>query len=205
MHPRRSSAARATQGRQATMGDETFDRVEFHEVDRQRWPDFERLFESRGGPKYCWCMLFRARAAELRTASRGWRKEAMRHRVEEGVPIGLLGYLNGEPVAWCSMASRETYQRLRGQQDPAGTPGSVWSLACFFVPRQFQGKGMMKLLIGAAVDHAKAKGASVVEAYAVDPESPSYRFMGFVKSFEAAGFREVGRAGTRRHVMRLQV
>jgi hypothetical protein len=42
----------------------------------------------------------------------------------------------------------------------------------------------------------------VVEAYPVDADSPSYRFMGFVAPFEKAGFREVGRAGTRRHVMR---
>ena len=44
-----------------------------------------------------------------------------------------------------------------------------------------------------------------VEAYPVDPDSPSFRFMGWVSVFKAAGFREVGRAGTRRHVMRLKV
>ena len=62
---------------------------------------------------------------------------------------------------------------------------------------------MTRWLIAAAVEHARRKGASVVEAYPVDPDSPSYRFMGFVGTFEAMGFRAVGRAGTRRHVMRL--
>ena len=61
---------------------------------------------------------------------------------------------------------------------------------------------MAKRLIGAAVDHARERGAAVVEAYPVDPDSPSYRFMGYVGSFEAMGFRAIGRAGTRRHVMR---
>jgi hypothetical protein len=55
------------------------------------------------------------------------------------------------------------------------------------------------------VEHARRRGATVVEAYPVDPDSPSYRFMGFVSTFEAAGFREVGRAGARRHVMRLRL
>ena len=64
---------------------------------------------------------------------------------------------------------------------------------------------MTRLLIEAAVDHARGKGATVVEAYPVDPTSPSYRFMGFVGTFESMGFREVGRAGTRRHVMRLSL
>jgi hypothetical protein len=37
----------------------------------------------------------------------------------------------------------------------------------------------------------------------VAPDSPSYRFMGFVGAFEAAGFTEIEMAGSRRHVMRL--
>lgn len=40
---------------------------------------------------------------------------------------------------------------------------------------------------------------------AVYPNSPSYRFMGYVSVFEDAGFREVGKAGKRRHVMRLDL
>lgn len=47
------------------------------------------------------------------------------------------------------------------------------------------------------------RGASILEAYPVDPASPSYRFMGFIGAFAAAGFEEVEMAGSRRHVMRL--
>ena len=71
--------------------------------------------------------------------------------------------------------------------------------------RQYRGQGMTARLISAAVEHARARGATVVEAYPVDSDSPSYRFMGFVASFKKAGFVEAGRAGTRRHVMRLQL
>ena len=35
------------------------DEIEFHEVDRGRWSDLEGLFDSTGGPKYCWCMVWR--------------------------------------------------------------------------------------------------------------------------------------------------
>lgn len=131
------------------------------------------------------------------------KKAALESRVREGVPIGIVGYLNGDPVAWCSIAPRDTYRKLSGMTDAADEPGKVWSLVCMFVPRQLRGQGAAKRLIAAAVEHARAKGATVVEAYPVDPESPSYRFTGFVPSFIAAGFREVGTAGTRRHVMRL--
>lgn len=49
------------------------------------------------------------------------------------------------------------------------------------------------------------KSATIVEAYPVAPDSHSYMFMGFVPVSEAAGFRQAGRAGPRRHVMRLEV
>ena len=100
------------------------------------------------------------------------------------------------------IAPRESYRELGG---PADAPGSVWSIVCFFVPRRLRGQGMTKRLIGAAMDHARERGAAVVEAYPVDYGSPSYRFMGYVGSFEAMGFRAIGRTGTRRHVMRLSV
>jgi GNAT superfamily N-acetyltransferase len=173
--------------------------LEFHEVDASRWEDFERLFESRGGPKSCWCMVWRSGA---KTTKGQERKVAIRSYVRDGVPIGLLGYHQDEPVAWCSIAPRTTYRELGGPNDANEHPEDVWSLACFFIRRELRGEGLTKQIIEAAVRHAARHGATVVEAYPVDADSPSYRFMGYIKTFAAAGFHEVGRAGTRRHVMR---
>ena len=177
----------------------------FHEVDESRWEDFERLFADRGGPKSCWCMVWRATGAETRQTKGPERKAAIEARVRGKVSIGILGYLEGEPVAWCSIAPRPTYRRLGGPDVAGQDPDSVWSLACFFAHRELRGKGVASQLIDAAVAHARAKGATVVEAYPVEPGSPSYRFMGYVPTFEAAGFNHVNVAGTRRHVMRLSL
>ncbi|TAK64603.1 MAG: GNAT family N-acetyltransferase [Dehalococcoidia bacterium] len=179
--------------------------LEFREVDQATWPDMQHLFESRGGPKNCWCMVWRATGEEARRTDGASRKAAMARRLDAGVPVGLLGYLDGEPVAWCSIAPRETYRPLGGTNDAPCGRERVWSIACFFVKRELRGGGVTAQLIDAAVAHARRRGATVVEAYPVDPDSPSYRFMGFVSSFAAAGFREAGRAGSRRHVMRLEL
>jgi GNAT superfamily N-acetyltransferase len=177
----------------------------FRAVDRDSWDDLARLFQSRGGPKHCWCMVWRATPEEAKRTDGASRRAALERRVQAGVPVGILGYLEGQPVAWCSIAPRPTYRRLGGIDDPAEDPETVWSLACFFIARWQRGRGLMRQLIEAAVAHARAGGATVVEAYPVDPDAPSYRFMGFRPSFEAAGFQQVGRAGSRRHVMRLRV
>jgi RimJ/RimL family protein N-acetyltransferase len=89
-----------------------------------------------------------------------------------------------------------------GRTDHSGiAEEQVWSLVCFFIPRSLRQQGLMTQLLQAALKSAQKKGARVVEAYPVDPDSPSYRFMGRVSSFKKAGFTETGRAGKRRHVM----
>jgi GNAT superfamily N-acetyltransferase len=101
-----------------------------------------------------------------------------------------------------SVAPRETYRNLGG---PPAEPGdSIWSIVCFYVPRKRRGEGLVHRLIAAAVGHAWSRGATIVEAYPVPPDAPSYRFMGFVPVFERAGFVDTGPAGVRRRVMRLK-
>src|SRR5690554_758294 len=112
-------------GRTTDASSSGIDDLAFHPVDASRWPDFVRLFESPGAPRYCWCMAWRGTLAEKKDA--GSRKAAMEHRVRDGVPIGILGYAGGEPVAWCSIAPRETYRGLGGVEEPGDAPGNVWS------------------------------------------------------------------------------
>lgn len=149
-------------------------------------------------------MIWRSTATEAKQRDGTSRRAAMKSRVEAGVPIGILGYHDGVAVAWCSIAPRGTYRPLGGLDDSAALE-QVWSLACFFVKREYRGHGLAKELLLAAIDHAARNGATIVEAYPVDPDSPSYRFMGFVETFSQAGFQKVGQAGQRRHVMRLPI
>ena len=174
----------------------------FRPVTLERWADLERLFEARGGPKYCWCMALRRDDAGGVPRTNAERKQAMASKVRCGTPVGILAYEDEEPVAWCSVAPRETVAVYRGLAWPEGDRSTVWSITCFYVKRVIRRGGVMSRLIDEAVAHARRNGAKVVEAYPVAPDSPSYRFCGFVPVFAAHGFVEVGRAGRRRHVMR---
>ena len=147
-------------------------------------------------------MAWRATPEEVKAAPRGSdRKPLIKQRVDGRTTIGLVGYLAGEPVAWVSIAPRDTYRDLGGPEAEAGE--TIWSLACMYVQRKLRGQGFGNELVEAAKAYAQKRGATVLEAYPVDPKSPSYRFMGFVPVFERLGFETVGKAGSRRHVMRL--
>jgi GNAT superfamily N-acetyltransferase len=130
----------------------------------------------------------------------------MKRIVESGTPIGILAYSVGKPVAWCSIAPRHTYlSSLANEEYPTLKENHIWSLVCFFVLRKMRGRGIMNQLLGQAIKTARKHGAKVVEAYPVDLDSPSYRFMGFVDVFKKDGFIETGRAGKRRHVMHTEL
>lgn len=175
-------------------------RLTFKPVTAKTVGDFEALFGAKGGPNWCWCMAFRATSVELKDAKSPARKQQMLDRINDGVPVGLVGYDRGAPVAWVSVAPKATFQKgLGGVEDM----DKVWSLTCMFIARDHRKQGLSAQLIEAAAKHAKKHGAMLLEAYPVDPDSPSYRHMGFVPAFERAGFEARGMEGTRRHVMQL--
>ncbi|WP_244494142.1 MULTISPECIES: GNAT family N-acetyltransferase [unclassified Mesorhizobium] len=161
---------------------------------------FETLFERPGAPKYCWCMAWRQSGREH--VQGDGKKRQMMALIDASTPVGIVAELDGKTIGWCSVAPRGTYRKLSKQQDD-GESG-VWSIVCFYVPRVLRGGGLASALLDAAIDHAFAKGARVIEAYPVAEASPSYRFMGFRDMFASRGFRETGMASSRRHVMRLE-
>jgi GNAT superfamily N-acetyltransferase len=169
--------------------------IRFKPVNTENWVDFESFFQSRRS--YCWCMAWRMTPEERKENNAGCRKEFMRQRILSGSPVGILGYINDQPIAWCSVAPRETYQRLGGEEDLK----NVWSIACFYISKEFRKRGIVGELVENAKEYAKSNGAKYLEAYPVEPDSPSYRFMGFIGTFEKVGFKQVKMAGSRRHVM----
>jgi GNAT superfamily N-acetyltransferase len=126
--------------------------------------------------------------------------------VDAGVQPGLLGYLDGRPAGWVSLGPREEYLKLRRSQIMKPVDDAeVWSLVCFYVPKEFRGQGLQHRLLAAALDHARDHGVRIVESYPVDKPERShddFMFFGSRGLYERAGFREVVRRSPTRVVMR---
>ncbi|MEL6103028.1 MAG: GNAT family N-acetyltransferase [Pseudomonadota bacterium] len=165
------------------------------------WEDFEQLFEERGGPKSCWCMVWRAYAGIDDLSDKAARKTGMRDRIKKGEKVGLIAFLNAQAVGWCSVGSRETFKRSLDGAAPLDA-GQTWSLTCLFVKREYRGNGLSVRLIETAIEYARSQGAAKLDAYPVDPESPSYRFCGFKPQFDRQEFATVGKVGSRRYLVR---
>jgi GNAT superfamily N-acetyltransferase len=180
-----------------------------------RWADLERLFGPNGAYSNCWCAFQRVTGREFSAgcANRGEGNRALLRSLADGpVPPGLLAYRDGEPVGWVSAGPRTGFGRLLRSpilrvRGPEGADPSVWSVACFFIPRVHRGAGVGRALLTAAVSAAEVAGAAVVEGYPVDTAGERVHdasvFTGTLELFQGAGFERVAERIAGRPVVRL--
>lgn len=178
----------------------------------ERWDDLEALFGPRGAYSGCWCMFWRLRRADFGRMTGEGNRSALRDLAMNHRPPGVLGYVDGTAVGWCSIGPREDFAALeRSRTLKRVDDAPVWSIVCFFVAKPYRRKGMMAQLLRGAVNYAASQGATTVEAYPIDLHSHRLEgeklhgyagFMGIVSVFEAAGFVKVADASETQWIMR---
>ena len=179
----------------------------FHPLTPERWLDLEQLFGKHGANGGCWCMWWKMTSAEFTQNKGEENKAAFKKLVEEGEIPGILAYHDGMAVGWCAIGPRAAYPRLNRSKILAPVDEQpVWSIVCFFVARPYRKKGITIKLIQAAVEYAADNGASIIEAYPVDPKtrkSPDpFVYTGLFSAFSKARFTEVLRRSETRPIMR---
>lgn len=192
--------------------------LEVRPLTADRWKDLVSLF-GPSGVGNCWCTWWRQTGAEFERGirQRGAGNKALLGKLtkEEREP-GLIAYREGRPVGWISVAPRPDYGRVvrsptigPGRRRPEAADTRVWSVVCFWMPRKERGKGIAMALLRAAVDHARARGAQVLEGYPVDAgeerRPQGSVFTGTLAMFRRVGFREVERRAEGRPIVRLSL
>jgi GNAT superfamily N-acetyltransferase len=163
-----------------------------------RFGDLATLFEEGGDPKWCWCVYFRFRGRDWSNATAAENRAAMEGLAERDLAPGLVAYRDDRAVGWVSLGPREDYDRLTASKILAPVDDTpVWSIVCFVVSRAARGQGVAAGLLQAAIDFARANGATMLEAYPVDPGDgrvpAANAFGGPLRMFERAGFSVVER------------
>lgn len=181
--------------------------LELHPLTPERWKDLEALFGEQGACGGCWCMWWRLKRSQFEKQKGEGNKRALKKIVNSGEIPGLLAYANDQPVAWCSVAPRETYPALeRSRTLKRIDDQPVWSVVCFFVAKPFRRKGITMKLLRAAIEYAKEHGARIIEGYPVEPKKTrmpdTFAFTGLATTFHKAGFVEVLRRSETRPIMR---
>lgn len=172
--------------------------MKIYSLDSTRWDDFELLFGERGACGGCWCMSWRLKKSEFERGKGEPNKYAMKDLVYRNKPVGVLAYVDNEPVGWCAVAPREVYKRLESSRVLKKIDDNpVWSITCFFVEKTFRRKGISMELIKGAIKYCELNGAEIVEAYPTVPYDKNipdaFLWTGTPAAFEAVGFVEAQR------------
>jgi ribosomal protein S18 acetylase RimI-like enzyme len=162
-----------------------------------RLDDLATLFDQPGDPKWCWCASFRVRR-RAKGVPPGENRAVLADAAERDPAPGLIAYRAGRVVGWVSLGPREDFVKLAHWKALAPVDNRpVWSIVCFVVGRRDRGQGLAGALLEAAIDHARANGATTLEAYPADtggeriPSPVAYN--GTLSMFERAGFTIVAR------------
>lgn len=179
------------------------------------WPDFEALFGRQGACYGCWCTYFRLAPKQRKANSAEDNKAFIRARIEAGPPPGLLGYLDGEPVAWMQIGPRADVPQFNNAarvcaplDDGPAEDERVWAISCFFTRSAMRGQGLSHAMVAAGIDYAHANGARFLEACPMDHAKQAKSvglFVGSTRVFEKAGFSEAVLRKSGRPLMRLEL
>ena len=177
-------------------------------VTQKNWNKFVKLFGERGACGNCWCMYYRLGNTEFQEGKiDDGNKRAIKELIWNDKPVGLIGLLDGQPVAWCAFAPREDFVKLeRSRVHKRIDNKVVWSIPCFFIDKHYRRSGISVLLLTGAIKYARENGIKIIEAYPAIPTKKtlpdSFAWIGLYKSFERAGFEIVDRTSKNRPMVR---
>lgn len=174
-------------------------------------PDLEGLFGADPIADACWCMWHIIRVADFHAAGREGNRASFIGLMETSAePLGLVAFLDDEPVGWCAAGPRRRFTRalatptLRGRD--ANDDDKVWLVPCFFVKSDARRKGVSRALLERAVAIAREHGAEALEGFPdAAGKSVERGLRGRESVFEACGFAEVSRPSGARVVMRREL
>ncbi len=160
---------------------------------KNNWNDFVTLLGQRGACGGCWCMSWRLKKNEFERQKGELNKAAMQQLVETDQSLGVLGYVDGQPVGWCAVAPRRQFVRLQYSRTLKPIDDQpVWSIVCIFLGKEYRRRGLSTELIKAAVEYCRLQGGSIVEAYPAVPYGDkvpaAFLWTGVPESYLRAGF-----------------
>lgn len=187
---------------------EFLEQLTFEPLTKENWGKFMQLFGNKGACGNCWCMYYRLKKQDYQEGKLDdGNKNAIKELVWSNQPTGILGFYEGQPIAWCAFAPREDFLKLENSRVHKRIDDQqVWSIPCFFIDKNFRKLGVSVELLNGVIEYARKAGIKIIEAYPTIPTQEklpdSFAWIGLYKSFEKAGFKIVDRTSRNRPMVR---
>ena len=144
----------------------------------------------------------------------GWGKRTREQNKEEKEKLvnerrahGILVYDHKKPVGWCQFGPKNELPRIdRMRSYKRKDDENLWRITCFFVDKDYRGKGVAKEALAVALKAIRQRGGRAVEAYPFQAQkgkmSSSFLWNGSLSLFKKFGFTKVARLGRNHYVVR---
>ena len=180
----------------------------FEPLTKKNWGQFVQLFGNKGACGNCWCMYYRLNKSDFKEGKvEDGNKNALKELVWENKPAGILGFYDGQAIAWCAFAPREDFIKLeKSRVHKRIDDKMVWSIPCFFIEKSFRRLGVSVALLKGVLEYARENGIEIIEAYPTIPTQEklpdSFAWIGLYTSFERTGFEIADRTSKNRPMVR---
>lgn len=187
-------------------------RLSTRELTPRLWPQVELLFGKNGACAGCWCQAWRIEKGErMKDVFGPTAKRRFRHVILNGSTHGILAFDGNIPVGWLNFGPRDSFPRLnRARTLQCDDSAQVWSIPCFFVRREYRGKGVAKIMLKHALKALRQRGVKIAEGYPSKPNRdgtyiPAFAWTGTISLFEKAGFATAGNPQSSKRRVRKQL
>jgi len=140
----------------------------------ERLDDFLDLFDHRAfadNPSWraCYCFNFRFAGDDAAAADRTGadNRRDMSAAIADGRAHGLLAYVDGHAVGWCSASPKAEMAQLAKRDWVPPEAERVGVVGCLVIAAPYRRHGVARALVAAAGDYLAGLGCTVVEAYPV--------------------------------------
>jgi GNAT superfamily N-acetyltransferase len=184
--------------------------LRIHAVTSDLMDDVGQLFQTDSIVRACWCMWFIIPVKEYHALGEEGNHAAFcALHAASSYPLGLLAYAHDEPVGWCAVGPRARYERAMRtptyRDAAAEAEANIWLVPCFYVRKDKRRTGISRALLEAAVQHAKANGATAIDGFPLS--KPARRAsgdhqVGTAALFLSCGFSTIHTPSASRLVMR---
>jgi GNAT superfamily N-acetyltransferase len=172
----------------------------------ETWPAFAALVERHNGVwGGCWCLGFHA---ERDTRGYEERRQLKLAKVKAGETQAALVFAGDTCVGWAQFGPAATLPRIKSRKAYGAGATSLpdWRIPCFFVDREWRGKGVATAALAGAIEEIHKLGGGIVESYPEDVEgrntSSSFLHNATLSIFGRLGFERDRKIGKDRWVVR---
>jgi len=104
----------------------------------------------------CWCQYWRQSSSAYHSNAPGSGKEKPPPAGPRWAPAGMLAYVHDRPVGWLGFWPAKTWNAwLAPGRSKKIDDEPVWSIVCFKIQADIDGKGVAKALLRGAIEKAR--------------------------------------------------